>query len=87
MTNTVTGLQNRKILNFLTSGRDLSAAQARSMFGVRAHLGSRIAEIREAGYPVYTNVTASGHTTYRLGSPSRAMVAAAYAASGATLFR
>jgi hypothetical protein len=86
MTNTVTGLQNRKILNFLTSGKDLSAAQARSMFGVRAHLGSRIAELREAGYPVYTNVT-GGQTTYRLGSPSRAMIAAAYASTGATLFR
>jgi hypothetical protein len=46
-----------------------------------------VAELREAGFPVYTNVTKTGKTVYRLGTPSRAMIAAAYTAAGATIFK
>ena len=35
---------------------------------------------------VYSNVTKNGKTAYRLGTPSRKMVAAAYAMAGAEAF-
>jgi len=86
MTKTVSTNQTKKILNFLSSGQSLSEAQAERMFGVRS-VGARIAELREAGFPVYTNVSKTGKTVYRLGTPSRAMIAAAYSVAGATLFK
>jgi hypothetical protein len=77
--------QNAKILNFLRSGQSLTAAQAVSMFGVKT-VSARVAELRAAGQPIYTNVSKSGQTSYRLGRPSSAMIAAAYAAAGSKVF-
>lgn len=77
--------QNEKILTFLRSGQTLTEAQAASMFGVK-RVSARVAELRAAGYPVYANVNKSGKTAYRLGRPSRAMIAAAYAAAGSKVF-
>lgn len=77
--------QNAKILNFLRSGQSLTAAQAVSMFGVKT-VSARVAELRAAGQPIYTNVSKSGQTSYRLGVPSSAMIAAAYAAAGSKVF-
>jgi len=77
--------QNEKILSFLRSGQTLTAAQAASMFGVKT-VSARVAELRAAGHPVYSNVNKSGKTAYRLGRPSRAMIAAAYAAAGSSVF-
>lgn len=77
--------QNEKILTFLRSGQTLTEAQAASMFGVK-RVSARVAELRAAGYPVYSNVNKSGKTAYRLGRPSRAMIAAAYAAAGSKVF-
>lgn len=82
---TVKQTQNSKILNFLTSGQSLTELQASKMFGIKS-VGARVAELREAGYPVYTNVTKAGKTVYRLGTPSRAMIAAAYSVAGASIF-
>ena len=86
MTKSVNTTQTKKVLNFLTSGQSLSEAQAVKMFGIKS-VGARVAELREAGFPVYTNVTKTGKTVYRLGPPSRAMIAAAYTAAGATIFK
>tara|TARA_R110000764_G_scaffold8773_2_gene28937 strand:+ start:590 stop:886 length:297 start_codon:yes stop_codon:yes gene_type:complete len=77
--------QNEKILSFLRSGQTLTAAQAVSMFGVKT-VSARVAELRAAGHPVYANVNKSGKTAYRLGRPSSAMIAAAYAAEGSAVF-
>ena len=66
--------QPQKILNFLNTG------QARSRLGIQ-QLPARVSELRAAGYAIYTNVNKAGNTTYRLGTPSRAMVAAAHAAN------
>ena len=77
--------QNDKILAFLRSGKSLTAAQAASMFGVKT-VSARVAELRAAGQPIYTNVSKSGQTSYRLGRPSSAMIAAAYAAVGSSVF-
>lgn len=77
--------QNTKLLNFLRSGASISAGQARGLFGVTS-LGKRISELRSNGYPIYTNVAKNGATVYRLGTPSRAMVAAAYQVAGSSVF-
>jgi hypothetical protein len=49
-------------------------------------LPARIAELRAEGYSIYKNKTKNGATVYRLGTPSRAMVAAAYSLMGAQAF-
>lgn len=77
--------QNTKLLNFLRSGASISKGQARGLFGVTS-LGKRISELRSEGYPIYTNVAKNGATVYRLGTPSRAMVAAAYQVAGSSVF-
>ena len=77
--------QNTKILNFLRSGASISAGQARGLFGVTS-LGARVSELRSDGYAIYTNVAKNGATIYRLGTPRRAMVAAAYQVAGSSVF-
>ena len=48
---------------------------------------ARISELRRAGYSVYANTRARDNKTfYRLGKPSREMVAQAYAMFGAQAF-
>ena len=48
---------------------------------------ARISELRRAGYSVYANTRAKDNKTfYRLGKPSREMVAQAYAVFGAQAF-
>jgi len=48
---------------------------------------ARISELRRAGYSVYANTRATDNKTfYRLGKPSREMVAQAYAVFGAQAF-
>lgn len=76
--------QNERIINWLSSGRSITARQA-STWGVK-RLAARVHELRGAGYSIYTNTNSKGTTTYRLGRPSRAMVAAAYQTFGSTLF-
>jgi hypothetical protein len=77
--------QNEKLVEFFKTGKDLSEGQARARFGV-ANLPARIAELRAEGYSIYKNKSKNGQTTYRLGTPTRAMVAAAYSLMGAQAF-
>lgn len=69
-----------RLLNFLKSGKDITVAQAQSRFGI-SNVSARISEIRRAGYAVYLNekTTPKGYTikAYRLGTPSRKMIALA----------
>lgn len=76
-----------KLLAYLSkpwyAGRNtFSVAQARAMFHVQ-NVTARIHELREDGYPIYTNVRTRGDGSkvfvYRLGTPSRSMKAAARA--------
>lgn len=72
-----------KLLTALKNGDNLTAKQITSRFSI-AHPGSAIRNLREAGYAVYANKTTNSKgeekIKYRLGTPSRAMVAAAYKA-------
>ena len=77
--------QHAKMVNFLNTGQSLSIAYAKNKLGV-TQLPARVTELRAQGFAIYTNVNKAGNTAYRLGTPSRAMVAAAHAAAGSTVF-
>lgn len=57
-----------------------SVAQGRNRFGV-TNVSARIAELRADGHPIYTNIRRRGDgskvSVYRLGTPTKAMKAAA----------
>jgi predicted ArsR family transcriptional regulator len=81
-----------KILKYLSKEgpyNTLTAAQARSRFGI-ANVGARIEELRAEGHCIYTNkkTLENGKTItfYRLGKPSREMVAMAHAVLGGQAF-
>ena len=67
-----------RILTFLKTGSDITQAQARKRFGI-TNVRARMSELRQAGYPIYLNqkTTANGRTikAYRLGTPTRLMIA------------
>ena len=68
--------QEQKVLNFLTTGASLSNAVATHKLKVN-RLPAKINVLRAQGYPIYTNTNSRGNATYRMGTPSRAMIAAA----------
>lgn len=76
--------QNERLVRYLVGGRSISASEARSRFGIR-NLRARVNDLRTQGFCVYTNRDGS-RTTYRMGTPSRAMVAVAYQVAGVRLF-
>jgi len=71
--------QNERIYAYLRTGGKLTTASAARKFGV-TRLACRIAELREAGVPVYNN-----NGVYQIGIP-RAVIAKAYAQRGASIF-
>jgi tRNA G26 N,N-dimethylase Trm1 len=71
-----------KLLNALTSGEAFTAKQAAKRFNMPvANVSKRISDLRSEGYCVYGNrVSGSTEVSYRIGAPSKAIVAAAYSA-------
>ena len=75
----------QKILNYLskTDGYNtLTVAQARAKFGI-INVSARVDELRQEGHVIYTNTKSradgSKVKSYRLGTPTKAMVRAALA--------
>lgn len=73
-----------RILRYLKDGNELTEAQARRKFGIK-NVSARISDIRyDLGYAVYNNERRgrNGRTyrSYRLGTPTRQVVAAGQAA-------
>ena len=72
-----------KLLNALQAGERVSASQAGKRFGIK-YISAEVSRIRQAGYAVYANKRVSGNhvqvTEYRLGTPSRKLIAAGYKA-------
>lgn len=70
----------QRLLKFLKSGNDITVRQAQTRFGI-TNVSARISELKKAGYAVYLNTktTQNGRTirAYRLGTPTRRMVAIA----------
>ena len=75
------------VLKTLSHGRQFTAGQMAGLFSTsEPSVVARISELRAQGYSIYSNTAKNGKTAYRLGRPSRAMVSAAYAAMGSTVF-
>ena len=70
MSNTNTQSQTRRVLNYLTSGRGLTSAEARSRFGVQnmRAVMTRVRQLTEryGNWRVTTSETASGSTRYMI---------------------
>lgn len=72
--------QNQKLLAAFNRGQTVTESLAARKFGVQ-NLRARIHELREAGNSIYNN-----GGSYRLGAPSKAIVAAGYRALGGSAF-
>ena len=82
-TTTTTVTKESKVLAALQAGRTLSSAQMRSQFGV-GNPQAVIQSLRFKGFSIYLNTVTDtkGRTrrVYRLGTASRAVIAAGYKA-------
>jgi hypothetical protein len=74
-----------RVLNAFLNGEKLTAKQISARFGA-GNPHEIVRSLRNKGYAIYLNehTNSKGHTTnkYRLGAPSRAIVAAGIAALG-----
>lgn len=79
-----------KVLRHLLKGNTVTAAEIGGKFGA-GNPTEIIRQLRMKGYAVYANKTELWNglptTKYRLGRPSRAMVAAAYQTVGGSVFK
>lgn len=77
------------LINYLKSGKTVTAKQITARFGL-ANPHEAVRQLRMKGFAVYANNSTlwNGETTtrYKLGAPSRKMVAAAYAVLGGSAF-
>lgn len=78
-----------RVLRHLLKGNTLTTAELSGKFNV-GNPQEVIRQLRMKGYAVYANPVTlwdgTPSTKYRIGKPSRKMVAAAYQAMGASLF-
>ena len=77
------------LLKHLQAGKQFTAKQITASFGI-AHPAATIRDLREQGYCVYSNTAklsnGSEAVKYRIGTPSRRIVALAQAIVGAQAF-
>lgn len=80
--------QSDRILKVLKSGKRFTSGQLAGLVATSPDaVRSQISKLRSEGYAVYSDTRKSdGKTFYRLGTPSRAMVAQAYAVFGTEAF-
>jgi len=79
--------KSQMLLEALQKGEQLTAKQIASRFGI-ANPTATVSDLRFGGYAIYankrTNKRGDTFTKYRLGTPSRAVVAAGYRALAAS---
>ena len=72
-----------KVFNAMYNGEKLTASEAKKRFGV-GNLAAEASRIRQQGYAVYADSRVAGNgvkvTEYRIGTPSRKLIAAGYRA-------
>jgi len=72
-----------KLFTALHNGEKISASQAHKRFGIK-NISAEVSRVRQAGFAVYANSRVAGNgvrvTEYRIGTPSRRLVAAGYKA-------
>ena len=82
------GTKTYKLFTALSNGERVSASQASKRFGIK-NMSAEVSRIRQSGFAVYGNKRVAGNgvhvTEYRLGTPSRKIVAAGYKAIAAGL--
>jgi hypothetical protein len=75
--------KSAKVIAALESGVELTGKQIESRYNV-GNARALISSLRMQGYPVYLNKRTNGfgdtYSKYRLGTPSRAVIAAGYQA-------
>lgn len=75
-----------RLLTALQTGEELTARQIEARFRVASGRGL-VHKLRTQGYPIYLNrrTNSKGEVTqkYRLGTPTRTMIATAFAVAGA----
>jgi hypothetical protein len=77
--NKMTKSKSERLVEALSKGEELTAAQIKARFGI-ANPTATVSDLRlRGGYAVYANEHKTG-VKYRLGTPSRAVVAAGYRA-------
>jgi len=78
----MTKTKSERVLTHLQNGNELTEGQARSRFGI-ANMRAEASRLRTKGYAVYANQKSLSNgkraTVFRLGTPTRAVVAAGYA--------
>ena len=79
-----TTTQATKVIAALENGTELTAKQMSSRYGVK-NARALVSSLRMQGYPVYLNKRVSTfdgetYSKYRLGTPTRAVVAAGFRA-------
>jgi predicted transcriptional regulator len=81
--------KTESLLVALQNGEEFTVAQIRARFGT-GNPREAIRSLREKGFAIYLNDRKNSKgevvTKYRLGKPSRKMVAAAYAVLGGSVF-
>ena len=72
-----------KLFTALRTGEAITPAAAAKRFGIK-NMSAEVSRVRQAGFAVYSNQRVAGNgvkvTEYRLGKPSRKIVAAGYKA-------
>lgn len=72
-----------RLFSALQSGERITASQASKRFGIK-NVSAEVSRIRQNGFPVYADQRVAGNgvrvTEYRLGTPSRRLIAAGYRA-------
>jgi predicted ArsR family transcriptional regulator len=86
---TSTLTQQDKLIDLFETGKDLTIKQiARKLRVSESRARFLVTELRQEGYAVYRNRSQNGRNfVFRLGQPSREMVAFAAQAGGAFLFQ
>jgi len=80
----VTTTQTSKVANALKNGAELTAKQISARYGVK-NVRAVISKLRSEGFSIYLNKRVSSYDgetymKYMLGTPTKAVVAAGYAA-------
>jgi len=83
MQKTTTSTKAQRLLTALQSGERLTSSQISKRFSI-GNPSAEVSRIRQMGFAVYANRRTAGNnvavTEYRLGNPSRALIAAGYRA-------
>tara|TARA_B110000908_G_C10235503_1_gene443080 strand:+ start:1911 stop:2168 length:258 start_codon:yes stop_codon:yes gene_type:complete len=79
-----TETQAQRVINALKNGVELTAKQITARYGVK-NVRAVISQLRSEGYAIFLNKRVSSfdgetYSKYRLGTPTRATVAAGFAA-------